>query len=129
MVTIFIYNETLSCLPLFIKSASTLLITTFFLFDVCLWIEYDNVVLHRLPIFGFHLNLPFTLRRIPRTSNQMYTGYTFGIDNHWQLCVKSSMTDTRIKPVHSYDLNEGYTCMSLWNLSCRKINHSADAIQ
>ena len=35
----------------FLNYASTFPITTFCLSEVCLWVEYANVILRRLPIF------------------------------------------------------------------------------
>lgn len=51
MAAIFVDNGMLCSLPRFDKFASTSYITTSCLSGVCFWIEYDNVVLHRLTIF------------------------------------------------------------------------------
>ena len=47
-----------NCLPRFVNFASTFSISTFCLSKVCLWVEYDNVVLHCLSI----ICLPFDFR-------------------------------------------------------------------
>jgi len=37
-----------------------------------IWVKYDNVVLHHLPIFHISFIQRLTLRRIQRTSDQMH---------------------------------------------------------
>jgi hypothetical protein len=64
-------------LPLF-----TFSIITFCLSEVCFWVEYDNVVLHRLLIFQLPFTYWLTLRRIPRTFDQMPPSLTFSIANN-----------------------------------------------
>jgi hypothetical protein len=53
------------------------IVRTFCLWEVLL-VEYDNVVLHRLPIFRLPFTYWMTLRRLPRTSDQIHPGYTSG---------------------------------------------------
>ena len=79
-----LYSHHLS-LPGFVKFVSTFSITTFCLSEVCLWIEYDNVVLHRLPIFRFHL--PTKLLTI---TDKMHPAYTSSINSGRKVYLKSS---------------------------------------
>lgn len=44
--------------------------------EVGLWAKYDNLILHRQPIFRLPLANRLILGRIPRTSDQMYPDYT-----------------------------------------------------
>lgn len=68
----------------------------------------------RLPVFRLRL----TLRRIPRTSHQMYPGYTSGINTDQKvqdvyICYHTKKAHT-FKAIHMTD-------MSLWNISCTKV--------
>jgi hypothetical protein len=60
------------------------------------WLKYENnVVLHRVNISHFLCFMQqFTLKRIPRNSDQMQPSFTSGIqiNNHQKLHVKTPMT-------------------------------------
>jgi hypothetical protein len=80
MVTFFVSNGTLSCLPCFVKFASTFSIITFCLPEVCCWM---NMAIFRLP-FIYRL----TLRRILRKSNQLHQ-VTLLVKTDWKVQVVS----------------------------------------
>jgi hypothetical protein len=80
-----------SYLPYFDKLASTLSITTFYLSGVCLWVDYDNVILHHLPFFRRSLTYWLKLRKTPRTSVQMYSCITSSMNNYRKVRVLSSV--------------------------------------
>jgi hypothetical protein len=57
-------------------------------------------ILHHLSIFRISFTQQLTLKRIPRTSYQMHPSFTSGINNHYKLHIKFSMT-RELKQVHS----------------------------
>jgi hypothetical protein len=72
MAAIFVSNGTPSCLPSFFNFVPLFSITTFCLSDVCFWVEYENVVLHRLPFFRLLFTYRLIFRRIPSTFTYFY---------------------------------------------------------
>lgn len=80
-----------SYLPYFDKLTSILSITTFYLSGICLWVDYDNVILHRLPFFRRSVTYLLTLRKTSRTSVQMYSCITSSMNNYRKVRVLSSV--------------------------------------
>ena len=51
---------------------ASLILFLYFLSDVCFWVEYENVVLHRLPFFRLLFTYRLIFRRIPSTFTYFY---------------------------------------------------------
>ena len=74
-----------------------------YLFDIF------QLFLHRLSI----LRYPVDIKNNYEKSDQMKSDYTSGIRQQWPKSQCSVICDTRIKPVHSKDSNEGYVIVEL----------------
>lgn len=100
-----------SCLPLFSKFASFFSIISFCLSEVCFWVEYDNVVWHRLPIVLFSFTYRLTLKGIPIWPN---TAMCFFRYKQWAKCPCCISYVIRINMRIQSESNEGYASVDIY---------------
>lgn len=79
------------CIYRFVYFASISLSLYIFNNNFCFWVEHDNIVQRRLPIFQHSFTYRFTLREIPRISDQLHPYVTLGMKNDRKVNITSSV--------------------------------------